>query len=211
MDAAGDDDQLLSVIQIARRFGTGINTIVTLVQAGTLPSLDRGRLIAQKRFDVPLIRPSWVESLQFDVPGKHRRISSASKEVRNAIQAAIDFHYAVSTNDVEAMFRLSSAATVASADGPQELAARWRAGLGEMMNPSTGIATETFSLAPLDALVLWVVYDAPGVPTVSATQKPMVIATFLPLVRESDSWKVDLGLWSDQESLKLLLSQPLPP
>ena len=53
------DDPLLSVSQVARMWGTGLDIVVELVESMTLPSLDRGELISQGQLEVPLIRRSW--------------------------------------------------------------------------------------------------------------------------------------------------------
>ena len=39
------DDPLLSVSQIARSWGTGLEAVISLVNSGALPSLDRGELL----------------------------------------------------------------------------------------------------------------------------------------------------------------------
>ena len=53
------EDPLLSVSQVARMWGAGLDIVVELVASLTLPSLDRGDLISQEQFEVPLIRRSW--------------------------------------------------------------------------------------------------------------------------------------------------------
>ncbi len=64
--AMTSDDPLLSVSQIARLWGTGLEVVISLVTSDTLPSLDRGELVRQGYLDVPLIRESWAEFMRAD-------------------------------------------------------------------------------------------------------------------------------------------------
>jgi hypothetical protein len=206
----GPDDRLMSVAQVARHYGVGVATIAKLVGSGTICSLDRGRLIGQGQFDVPLIRLSWAEAIRVDSPGASRRIDPDSEALRGAVQTAVDFHAAVDESDAEAMFRLSSAATRASGGEADTVAARWREAVGNVMNSGTGVATGAYSLAPLQAIAMRVVYDAPAIPTVYTKPTPLFAATLLPLVPEDGEWRVDFDLWQQQEMMQSLLGQPLP-
>lgn len=206
-----NEDPLMSVVQVARHFGVGNKTIATFVEQGLLPTLDRGRLVGEGRFDVPVIRLSWAEELAANTTPSPRLLDAGSDAVRLAVRVAIDFHGAVSDGDSLTIFELSSGQTRASAGGTVEaVAARWQQAVGSMMNPTTGVATGVFSLAPVAAVVLRVAHDAPAVPRLVNGPAPMLVATYLPLVPEAETWRVDYALWEQQAAIGAVLAQPVP-
>jgi len=67
-----EHDELLSVNDVARLWGTGLEAVLSTISSGELPTLDRGLLIDEGRHDVPLIRRSWVYAVQQALPGFRR-------------------------------------------------------------------------------------------------------------------------------------------
>jgi hypothetical protein len=202
------DDPLLSVVQVARIYGTGIRAVVSLVERRKLPSLDEGRLVARGRLDVPLIRRSWATALQRDSPGASRRVDTVG-EMHPAVDAALDFHDALHALDAERTWLLSSRATRGEA-GPEDVLEAWRRELGSVLEEPSGIGTAVYSLAPLPAVAARVFADPPAVPRAVSRPTPAFMLTALPLVEEEDGWKVDLALYRDRESWVQSLEEPLP-
>ena len=92
MPAAGGDvrpDPLLSVDDVARLYGTGVQAVVDAVASGAVASLDRGFLVHHGRHDVPLIRRSWAEAAQQEGPGASRRIDAADGVTAHPALAAL--------------------------------------------------------------------------------------------------------------------------
>lgn len=208
-DGTGEsDDRLLSVTQVARYYGVGVATISGLVVDSTVASLDRGRLVAAGRFDIPLIRRSWADAIRVNSPGASRRIDP-DQLMGPAARSAYDFHSAIDLKDSAAIYKLSSAATQAWGN-QAAVVERWHDAVGDLMNSSTGVASGVYTLAPLEAVAVRIVYDAPKVPTVFTRPTPLKVATVLPLVEEDGAWKVDFALWEEQDRLQELLNQPLP-
>jgi hypothetical protein len=208
-----DDDPLLSVSQVARMWGTGLDIVVSLVNSETLPSLDRGELIRRGYLDVPLIRRSWAEFLRGDSEGTGRIIEPPEGEsVHPAAQVALNFHSALDAGDADDLYDLSSKASRQGRD-PNTLLARWMEINGGGYPDNSGVGTTIYSLAPLPAVAARVFADAPPVPRAVSKATPALLIAVLPMVDEGGEWKVDLPLYDPEEShvfLPELLVTPMP-
>ena len=204
------DDPLLSVSQVARMWGTGLNIVVELVKSETLPALDRGELIAEGRFDVPLIRRSWAEFLHLDGGSAHRVIRPPEGEdVHPALNTALDVHAALDEGDAETLYRLSSRASREGRDATS-LYARWMEYTDGGFPTTSGVGSTIYSLAPLDAVAARVFADAPKVPRAVTGPAPALLIAVLPLVEEGGKWKVDLPMFEGPAFLPDVLVSPLP-
>ena len=205
-----DDDPLLSVSQVARMWGTGLNIVVELVQSQTLPSLDRGELIAQGQLDVPLIRRSWAEFLNLDGGSAHRIIEPPEGEsVHPAFNVALGVHAALDEGEEETLFRLSSQRSHQDRDAAS-LYARWIELTQGGFPATSGVASTIYSLAPLPAVAARVFADAPKVPRAIEGPAPALLLAVLPLVDEKGEWKVDLPMFEGPAFLPDVLVSPLP-
>lgn len=204
------DDPLLSVAQVARIWGTGLETVIELVNSLTIPSLDRGELIAQGRLDVPLIRRSWAEALRVDGDGAGRILKPPEGEdVHPAFHVALAVHSALDEGDAEGLFELSSRAS-REGRSAETLLARWME-INEGGYPSnSGVGSTIYSLAPLPAVAARVFADAPKVPRAVTRATPARLLAVLPFVEEGEEWKVDLPLYEGPVFLPELLTKPMP-
>lgn len=203
-------DPLLSVSQIARLWGTGLETVVDLVDSSTLPSLDRGELIRRGQFDVPLIRRSWAEFLRSNPEATGRLIEPPEGErVHPALLVALDVHSALGQEDAEALYGLSSEASREDRS-PDELLARWMEINQGGYPPNSGVGSSIYSLAPLPAVAARVFADAPKVPRAQTKPTPALLIAVLPLVEEGGTWKVDLPLYEGPVFLPEHLVTPMP-
>lgn len=205
------DDPLLSVSQVARMWGTGLEIVVELVESMTLPSLDRGELVSQGRLDVPLIRRSWALFLSLDANDSSHRIvePAAGETVHPAFRAALDFHAALDLGDVEKLWQLSSAASQKGRD-PDGLFARWIECTEGGLPTTSGVGSTVYTLAPVPALAARVFADAPKVPRAIERAAPARLLAVLPLVWEGEEWKIDLPLFEGPAFLPDVLVSPLP-
>lgn len=204
------DDPLLSVSQVARMWGTGLNIVVGLVQSKVLPSLDRGELIAQGRLEVPLIRRSWVQCLSLGESSAHRIIEPPEGEsVHPVLNVALDVHAALDEGDADALYRLSSQASRQGRDAAS-LYARWIEFTEGGFPTTSGVASTVYALAPLPAVAVRVVADAPKVPRSVEGPAPVLLLAILPLVEEGGEWKVDLPMFEGPDYLPDVLVSPLP-
>lgn len=205
-----ENDPLMSAQQVARLYGTGINTVIKLVAEGHLPTLDKGKLVAAGRLDLPLIRRSWARSLQTPSDGAARIIQPPDGvEMHPAVAKALDFHSALAQRDPEAIASLSSAAS-SHGRTSAELLARWLEVTSGGFPDTSGVGSALYSLAPLSAVAARVIADAPSIPRATDRPTPALLVAVLPLVTENEDWKVDLPLFEDQQRLISLLGQPPP-
>jgi hypothetical protein len=204
------ENPLLSASQVARMWGTGLETVVELVESSTLPSLDRGELIRQGRLDVPLIRRSWAEFLHLDGDSSARIVRPPEGErVHPAFVAALDVHSALDERDAEALYRLSSLASRQGRDA-DALLARWIEFTEGGFPTDSGVGSAIYTLAPLPALAARVFAEAPKVPRALTRAAPARLLAVLPLVEEHDEWKVDLPMFEGPAFLPEVLTSPLP-
>jgi hypothetical protein len=207
MDA---DDPLLSASQVARFWGTGLQTVVELVESNTLPSLDRGELIRQGRLDVPLVRRSWAQFLRLDGDSSPRIVRPPEGErVHPAFRAACDVHAALDERDAEALYGLSSKASRDGRDA-DGLLARWIELTEGGFPTDSGVGSAIYTLAPLPALAARVFAEAPKVPRAVTHTAPARLLAVLPLVEESGKWKVDLPMFEGPAFLPEVLTTALP-
>lgn len=204
------EDPLLSVAQVARIWGTGLDTVIDLVNSLTIPSLDRGELIAQGRLDVPLIRRSWAEALRIDGDSAGRILEPPDGEdAHPAFYVAFAVHSALDESNAEALFELSSQAS-REGNNPETLLARWME-INQGGYPSnSGVGSTIYSLAPLPAVAARVFADAPKVPRAVTQATPARLLAVLPFVEEEEEWKVDLPLYEGPVFLPELLTKPMP-
>ncbi|MDX6627666.1 MAG: hypothetical protein QOE56_2655 [Solirubrobacterales bacterium] len=204
------DDPLLSVAQVARMWGTGLDIVVELVDSMTLPSLDRGELISQGHLDVPLIRRSWAEFLSLDGDASARIIEpSEGERVHPAFIVALDVHSALDEGDAETLYQLSSKASREGRD-PAALYSRWIECTQGGFPTDSGVGSTIYTLAPLPALAARVFADAPKVPRAITRSAPARLLAVLPLVEEKGEWKVDLPMFEGPAFLPEVLTSPLP-
>lgn len=205
-----NDDPLLSVSQIARIWGTGLDIVVDLATSNALPSLDRGELIRQGRLDVPLIRRSWAEFLRIDLDETGRTVRPPDGEsVHPAFIAALDFHSALDERDAGALYGLSSKESRKGRD-PEALLARWLEYTEGGFPTDSGVGSVVYSLAPLPGLAVRVFADAPKVPRALTKTTPARLLAVLPLVEEGGGWKIDLPMFEGPVYLPELLTTPRP-
>lgn len=204
------DDPLLSVSQIARIWGTGLDVVIDLVNSETLPSLDRGELIHQGRLDVPLIRRSWAEFLRSDSEGAGRIVEPPDGElVHPAVSVALGVHSALDEGDAEALYELSSEASREGRD-PGALLARWMEINQGGYPADSGVGSTIYSLAPLPAVAARVFANAPKMPRAITRATPARLLAVLPFVDEDGEWKVDLPMYEGPVFLPELLTTPMP-
>lgn len=204
------NDELLSVNDVARLWGTGLTAVVQSVESGQLLTLDRGLLVAEGRYDVPLIRRSWAEALQQEGPGASRTLDPpAGQAFHPAFHTAFDFHKALQIGDAQGLFTASSGWSCAGRS-PEDLLAAWQAVGSQLTPPNAGIGTTIYSLTPLDAVAARVIADAPALPRAITKPTPATLIDVLALVSESDSWRIDLPLFERRHEWSHLLTSPLP-
>jgi hypothetical protein len=203
-------DELLTVNAVARLWGTGLTAVLQTIQSGQLLSLDRGLLVAEGRFDVPLIRRSWLETLQGPTPGASRILRPESGEqVHSAFQVAYDFHSALDLEDSPGVFDCCSR-TSRKNRSPEQLLAAWQAAGGHLHEMNAGIGTTVYSLAPLDAVAVRVIAETPALPRAVTGPAPITLLDVLPLVEEDGEWRVDLPLFERRAEWYQLLTSPAP-
>lgn len=203
-------DDLLSVNDVARLWGTGLTAVARSVDVGEVLSLDRGLLIAEGRYDVPVIRRSWAEAPRRDSPGASRILHPPSEAAFHpAVETAFDFHKALDLDDAGGV---SATSTAASCEGrtPDELLGQWQRVGSHLLQPDAGVGTTVYSLAPLDAVAARIIADAPALPRAVTKPTPATMIDALPLVLEEDSWRVDLPLFERREEWIHLLTSPPP-
>lgn len=204
------DDELLSVNDVARLWGTGLTAVAQSIESGQLLSLDRGLLVAEGRYDVPLIRRSWAESLQQDSPGASRTLAPPPEESFHlAVEPAFDFHKALDLGDADSVFAASSAESRAGRS-PEDLLAAWRAAGSHLIQPNAGVGTTIYTLTPVEAVAARIMADAPALPRAVTKPTPATMIDVLPLVLEGDRWRVDLPLFERRSEWSHLISSPLP-
>lgn len=209
-DLAVSDDELLSVNDVARLWGTGLTAVVQSVESGQMLSLDRGLLIGEGRYDVPLIRRSWAESLQQDSPGAPRILDPpAGESFHPALETAFDFHKAFDLADAEGVFAASSAESRADRSR-DDLLAVWQEAGSHLVEGNAGVGTTIYSLAPLDAAAARVMADAPALPRAVTKPTPATLIDVLPLVEEDGGWRVDLPLFERRHEWSYLVTSPPP-
>lgn len=203
-------DDLLSVNDVARMWGTGLTVVVELVATSQLLSIDRGLLVSEGRYDVPLIRRSWAEGLQQGSEGAERTLPPPrGATVHPAVEVAVDFRAALEKQDAEAVLSLSSAASRAGRT-PRDLLKAWQAAGGHLTQPRAGIGSTIYSLAPLDAVAARVVADAPALPRAVKKPTPVSLIDAVPFVLNNGEWRVDLPLFQRRDEWIHLLTSPLP-
>jgi hypothetical protein len=206
----GSSDPLLSVSQVARLYGTGLETVVGLVRDRMLPSLDDGKLLDEDRLDVPVIRRSWATALQSPSEGSDRILEPESGEpVHRAAQTALDFHTALDKRDAETVWRLSTAASRERLQ-PLPLLERWFEVNQGVFPADSGVGTAIYSLAPLPAVAARVFAEAPKSPRAVSAPTPARLIAVLPLKEENGVWLVDLGLYEGPVFLPRVLMEPMP-
>jgi hypothetical protein len=205
------DDPLLSVSQVARMWGTGLDIVVELVASRTLPSLDRGELVAKGRFDVPLIRESWAKFMSLDgADSSHRVVDPPpGNKMHPACHVAVDVLSALDEGDAGALYRLSSKASKKGRD-PKALYERWIELVDGGFPSDSGVGSTIYTLAPLPALAARVFSDAPKVPRAVDVATPARLIAVFPLVEEKGEWKVDLPLFEGPAFLPDVLVSPIP-
>jgi hypothetical protein len=207
------EDPLLSVSQIARLWGTGLDVVVGLVESKTLPSLDRGELISRGHLDIPLIRESWAEFMRRGGEATGRILRPPDGESEHpALRVALAVHSALGAFDADGLWALSSKRSREGRDAAA-LLARWtelnRGGYPE----DSGVGSTIYSLAPLPAVAARVFAQAPRTPRAMLKATPALLIAVLPLIWEESEWRVDLPLYAGDVGdvfLPDLLTRPLP-
>jgi len=203
------DNELLSIEEVARLWGTGIGAVVNSIRAGQLLSLDRGLLAEEGKLAVPTIRRSWAEAPRKDSEGFERILDPPEGEPSHpAAQAAFDFHKALDTGDAEGLAERSSAVSRIERSS-DDLLATWRATGPHLTQRNAGVGTAIYSLAPLDAVAARVFADAPTLPRAVTKATPATLIDALPLICEDDQWRVDLELFKRRGEWIHLLTAPL--
>jgi hypothetical protein len=205
-------DPLLSVSQIARLWGTGLETVISLVNSNTLPSLDRGELIRKGHLEVPLIRESWAEFMRTESEGAGRILRPPEGvAIHPALTVALNVHTALGTHDAKRLWELSSKRSRKGRD-PDSLLARWTE-LNEGGYPiDSGVGSAIYSLAPLAAVGARVYANAPKLPRATSKPTPATLLAVLPFIWERGEWKVDLPLYEGENGafLPAILTSPPP-
>lgn len=207
------DDPLLSVSQIAREWGTGLDVVITLVNSQTLPSLDRGELVRQGHLDIPLIRESWAEFMRSGSEDVGRILEPPEDdEVHPAANTALAVHSALDMGDAQELWNLSSSRSRAG-HSPESLLARWTALNQGSFPPDSGVGSTVYSLAPVPAVGARIFANAPKIPRVVTRPTPATLIAVLPFVWEDGDWKVDLPLYAGDDGdlfLPEILTKPVP-
>jgi hypothetical protein len=204
------DDPLMSVAQVARLYGTGLQVVIGLVNSQVLASLDAGRSLSRGRVDVPVIRRSWAEALRQPGKGSSRILHPQEGEsLHPAFFVAVDFHVALEEQDAEVLYNLSSAATREhfDADG---LLTQWLNFTEGGFPSDSGVGSVIYSLAPLPAVAVRIFAEAPKFPRAVTAPTPATLIAVLPLVEEDGEWKVDLQLFEGPVYLPRILEEPMP-
>lgn len=202
-------DPLLSVYDVARLWGSGLASVLRCIECDQLRSIDRGLLVSEGHYDIPLIRRSWAEAVQTDSPGASRRIDEEGR-FHPALEPAFDFHKALDLGDVDGVRAVSSVESRERFPSPGDLLQAWREVGGHLVQPGSGIGTAIYSLAPLDAVAARVMADAPAMPRAFSKPTPVSMLDALPLVLEGDRWWVDLPLFERRQDWLDSLTEPPP-
>ena len=200
------DNELLSVNDVARVWGTGLSIVVDLIDRGDLPSLDRGLVVAEGKYDVPLIRRSWAAALREAPLGPTRRLSAPDGEVFHpAFEVAFEFHKALDLQDADRVFLLSSSDSQAGGTRDDVLDAWYSPHLFEQ---NAGVGSVMHDLGPFPAVAACVYAEAPALPRALTDWTPAALVDALPLVYEPDGWRLDLPLYKRKDEWFHLLSAP---
>lgn len=203
-------DPLLSPQQVARMYGTGIATVVELIDEGALPTLDEGRLVSAGRLEVPVIRESWARALQQPSGGSERVLHPPKGRLLHpAMEPAADLLTALQTDDATTAFSITSSASRQRMDS-QEVLGRWLQLMGGRPDEAAGIGSAVYSLAPIPAVAVRILAHTPRFPRAVDRPTPARLIAALPLVEEDGAWKLDLNLMGEVEKWFPLLYEPLP-
>jgi hypothetical protein len=202
------EDPLLSVNDVARLWGTGLTIVVDSIQLGDLPSLDRGLIVAEGRYDVPLIRRSWADALREPPAGAERAVDAPEGEAFHpGAMIAYEFHKALDLRNAQRVYVLSSAES-RSGRTADELLDEWYS--PHLFERNAGVGTTLWSLEPFPAVAARVFAEAPAMARALTDWTRAGFLDALPLIAESDAWRLDLPLYRRKAEWTHLLDSPLP-
>ena len=202
------DDKLLSVNDVARLWGTGLAIVVESIENGDLPSLDRGLVVAEGGYDIPLIRRSWAEALREPPAGSSRRLDPPEGETFHpGFEIAYEFHKALDLGEAKRVFYLSSAESRDGRTAPELLDA-WHS--PHLFEQNAGVGSTLYSLEPFPAIAARIFAEAPALPRALTDWTRATFLDALPLVRDPDGWRLDLPLYERRDEWIHLLDSPLP-
>jgi hypothetical protein len=203
------DDPLLSVNDVARLWGTGLQIVVTLVESGQLASLDRGLLVRQGEHYVPLYVSHGRRHC-----GAHRRGPRACSirragslsTLRSRLPSNSTRHWAHRMQSASTSTRLQPREQTdrrksCSSHGPRSV---------RTSSITTPVWEPTSTLAPHEAVAARVIANAPAMPRAVSKPTPAMLVDALPLVFEDDHWRVDLPMFQRRLEWIHLLSEPPP-
>jgi hypothetical protein len=210
-DKSAPSGALLSVEDIALRWGTGSDVVARLVGDGTIPSLDMGLLAREGRTDVPVVRAEWAESVRVDSPGAVRRVDDPwGEHLHPAASTALDFHQAMSEGDADAVYALSSRASRSLGGTPEQLLETWLDCLGDGFSRRTGITTGVYLLTPHQGVGVRLTDTVPAAPERFELPTPVNLVGVIPLIEEDGVWRVDLVTARLDEDLGVLITTAPP-
>ena len=208
MDA--DADALISVDELALRWRTSVAAVVVLVENGTIPSLDGGRLAGAGTTDVPLLRPSWAELVRVDSPGAVRRMDlETTDRLHPAASTAIDLHHAVSKGDEAVVWQLSSLESTSALKDGGELLHQWQSIMGDVFASDVGLATGVYALVPERGVGVRLIAGIGPHPEVYSRPTPQAAIGIFVLIEQEGRWVADTALTdADIDYLSLVRSAP---
>jgi hypothetical protein len=204
------EDPLLSPLQVARMYGTGIATVVELIEEGSLATLDDGRLVSAGKLEIPLIRESWARALQQPSPGSARVLRPPEGRLLHpAMEVAADFLTALQSNDGTTARAITSSKSRQGMND-QEVLASWLLLVGGKPDEAAGIGSAVYSLAPFPAVAVRILAHTPKFPRAVDRPTPARLIAALPLIEESEGWRLDLTLMKETDKWFPLLYEPPP-
>ena len=187
---------LLTISDVARRMGMSEKSAARLISSGVIRSLDRGLLAQSGRYDVPVVRESWLHDVEEELDERGTsRIDPHAQGFHPAVQIVLAFLDALKQRDADAAHALSSARTRALYPERRNLLRDWRSQIGRSVLGKAAVATAAYPL-PIDQAVAVRLMGDPLPFTIKVVKPAVFMAVaVLPLIPEEESWRLDLPLY----------------
>ena len=211
-----EPDPLLSVIEVARQIGHGVEATAELVAQGSIPSVDGGQLAERGRFNIGVVRKSrlleteaaWANALA-DQP----QVTKGTEDgIHPAVMSALAFLDAVRTGNDDQVVFLSTERTRERATSSRQLRRLWKRAFGSKLLKEAGLATGVYPYPDEPQTVILRLISKPA-PVSYIVEKATQINSpkRLPLIEEEGVYRLDLPLFERQDKLNPHAGLAMPP
>lgn len=201
-----EPDPLLSVYEVARQIGHGVEATAELVAQRSIPSVDGGQLAVRGRFDVGVVRKSrlletevnWASAL-----AERPHVSEGADDgFHPAVMSALAFLDAVQTRNDALVAFLSTERTRERASSDRHLRRLWKRELGSKLLKEAGLATGVYPYPGEPRTVILRLISNPA-PVSYMVEKATQINSpkRLALIEEEGVYRLDLPLFERQDDL----------